>query len=432
MAEPKEANASKPTSKLTESTGRRVHTELLLLGFVFFLFHILARYYTVQILVPRGAVTTSVITLRDSLLQMGVLVSAVGIILPSIKFKKDEEQIVAYVFSLGAIALMLGTFLSSVKSPAAIYVLYNAGAITLLMLLVLIFGFLGFRGKRFSLNETDRIAMAVLVLMLVVNVAVLVWSFSVTLAGRAISANLDILRDHSARYAAWMVLAAFIMRFSKPSDKFYRRILGGLIVTVIFWVFTFGLYATGVKNPVTNGAMYVAGVMDGVLGLLVLATLLGLLGFKGVRGRMTPHFTIGGVSLIWFIIAGAIGLYMTTFFSASQQPVPAGWRVFHLVNANWALIAAFGAVALASTNYPKRIGQVLLILFTAEMAKTVIVYFTNVINPTFANASLIPIGEPFFLISFIIIIYLLTTKPRRTGIIEAETSETETKPATLT
>lgn len=430
MAEPKEANAPKPTPKLTEHGELRIHTELLLLGFLFFFFHIIARYYVVEILVPRGAVTTSVITLRDSLLQIGVLISAVGITLPAAKFKKDEAQIVAYVFALGAISLMLGIFLSSVKSPSAVYVLYNAGAIVLLMLLVLLFGYLGFRGKRFSLDEVDRAAMAVLALMFVMNVAILVWSFSTTLSGRPVAANIDVLRDHSSRYAAWMVLAAFMMRFSKPSNRLYHRILGGFIITIIFWAFTFGLYATGVKNPVTSGAIYLSGALDGILGLLILASLLILLGFKGIRGQMTPHFTLSGVSLIWFLVAGAVGLYMTVFFSAFQQPVPAGWRVFHLVNANWALIAGFGAVALASTNYSKRIGQLLVILFAAEMIKSIAVYIINVTNPTFANASLLPIGEPFFTIAFIIIIYLLTTKPRRTGI--TTETETEAKPTTST
>jgi hypothetical protein len=407
LAEPKEP-------KLTESKPLRVHTELLLLGFLFFFFHILARYYTVLVLVPQGTVTAAVISMRDGLLQMGVLVAAVGITLPSVNFRKDEEQIVAYVFSLGAIALTLGTFLSLVKSPSAIYVLYNSGAIVLLMLLVILFGFVGFRGKRINLNEVDRIVMAVLALMLIVDIAIVVWSFSVTLSGRAVSADVDILRDHAARYAAWMVLAAFFMRFSNPDDKLYRRILGGFIVAVIFWTFTFGLFATGVKNPVTNGAIYIAGVMDGVLGIMVLASLLRLLGFRGVRGPRTPHFSLGGVSLIWFIIAGAIGLYMTTFFSAFQLPVPAGWRVFHLINANWALLAGFGAVALASIKYSKRIGWLLLILFTAAMVRGVAVYLVNILDPVFANASLLPIGEPFLTIAFIIIIYLLTVSPHRT------------------
>jgi hypothetical protein len=425
LTEPKKSK-EEPKPRLAEHAELRVHTELLLLGILFFFFHILSIYYIVQVLVPHGGVTTAVITVRDGLLQMGVLVAAVGVTLPAAKFRKDEEQIVAYVFALGSITLALGTFLSAAKSPSAVYVLYNAGAITMLMLLVLLFGYMGFRGKRFTLDEVDRAAMAVLALMLVVNTAILVWSFSITLSGRTYSANVDILRDHSARYAAWMVLAAFIMRFSKPSNKLYHRILGGFIVTVIFWTFTFGLYATGVKNIVTSGAVYIAGVMDGALGLLVLASLLVLLGFRGVRGRVTtPHFTIGAIALIWFIVAGAVGLYMTTFFSAFNQPVPAGWRIFHLMNANWALLAAFAAVALAATNYPKRIGQLLVILFAAEMVKHIAVYAVNVVNPTYANSSLIPIGDPFYAVAFIIIVYLLTTRPRRAAVAVAAAEVTE-------
>ena len=434
MAEPKAANASKPAPKLTESAPLKVHAELLILGFIFFFFHILAIYYIVQVLVPRGAVTIAVVNVRDSLLQMGVLVSAVAITLPSVKFRKDEEQIVAYVFTLGAIALTLGTFLSAAKSPSAIYVVYNSGAIVMLTLLVILFGFLGFRAKRFSLNEPERAAMAVLALMFVVNIALLVWDYSVALGGRPVSPNVDIMRDHSTRYASWMVLAAFIMRFSKPNERHYRRILGGFIITVIFWTFTFGLYATGVKNPVTSRAVYIAGAMDGVLGALIVASLLGLLGLRGVRGRMTPHFTLGGISLIWLIIAGAIGLYMTTFFSSYQQPVPAAWRIFHLMNANWALLAGFGAVAVASVNYSKRIGQLLLILFVAEMVKHIAIYAINTVNPTFANNSLLPIGDPFYAVAFIIIIYLLTTRPRRTGIVTETVTEPKTgsNPATPT
>ncbi len=405
---------TEPEPELTERKGLKVHTELLLLGFIFFFFHILAKYYIVLVLVPRGAVTIPIVNVRDSLLQIGVLVSAVGLVLPSVNFRKDEGKIVGYVFSIGAITLSLGILLNAAKSPSAMYILYNAGAIVLLLLLVILAGFIGFRGKRVSLNEADRLATVVLTLMLVVNITVLMWSFSVTFAGRPVSPNIDTLRDHSTRYAAWMVLAALLMRLSNPNDRLYRRILWGFIATITLWTFTFGLYSTGVKNPVTNGAIYIAGAMDGVLGLLILASLLSLLGLKGVRGRMTPHFALGGISLIWFIIAGGIGLYMITFFSAYQQPVPAAWRLFHLMNANWALLAGFGAVALASVNYPRRIGQLLVILFAAEMVKQLAVYFVNTFNPTFANASLAPIGDPFYAIAFIIIIYLLTARPLRT------------------
>lgn len=386
-------------SSLSEPQASRIHVELLLLGFLFFFIHIVARYYVVLILLPQGTVVPAMITVRDNLLQTGILISAVALILPSVGFKKDEERIVGYLFALTALVFMLGIYLGSIKSPAAVYVFYNSAAILLVLAAAIFLGYLGFRGKPIG-DEPERITMAALALILLVNLAIAVWSFYTTSAGRTVSANFDILRDHAARYAIWTVLAALFMRFGYPSDRFYRRIVQGLALAVLFWALTFGLYALGVQAQIISGAM------DVLLGLLVVIVLLNLWGLKNVRGPTTPHLTLGTVSLVWFIVAGAVGLYMTIFFSANQLPVPGGWRLFHLINANWSLLAGLGTIALASSFSSKRLGWLLTLLFSAGMIKAVATYLVNLMDPNAATPLLL-LGEPFLAVAFLLTVYIL-------------------------
>ncbi|MFQ6134530.1 MAG: hypothetical protein ACE5KU_01785 [Nitrososphaerales archaeon] len=385
---------------MAEAHETRLHLVLLILGVLFFLTHIAARYYLVLLLLPQGAVTPAMVSVRDSILQMGITVSAASLILPSAGFQRDEERIVLYLLSLTAILFTLGLYLNSLKSPIGLYLVYNSGAILTILSAAIVLGYLGFRGRRLRTEETDRTAMFVLALILVLNMVTALWMFSIVSSGRMVSPNFDVLRDHSMRYMAWTVLAAFIMKFSNPSERLYRQIILVLVTASTVWTLTFGVYTLGVPIQI------VSGVMDVVLEVAFLATVLSLWGLMGKRGRVTPHFTLGSIALVWLLIAGAAGLYMTTFYSAQGLVVPSGWRVFHLMNANWSLIAGLGALALASTRYSGRLGWIVTLLFSAGMVKTITTYLVNVFDQSAATV-LLTVGEPFMMLGFLVVVYLL-------------------------
>ena len=371
---------------------------MLLLGFLFFFTYSLTVYYINWVLVPQGVVTPAILTARDTLLQIGILISAVAIIIPSIDFKKAEEQVILYAFSAGAIVLTLGIYLGSIKSDVAIYVFYNSAAVVLILLISMLSGFLGFRGRRIVSTEVDRIAMAIMALIFIINISIVMWSFSITSSGRSIAANFIILRDHSTRYAVWMVLTVFLMRFSNMSIRLNRLIVRGLIAVTIVWTLSFGLYTLDVPSQI------VAGVMDGALGILIVTVLISQL--KILRKQMNPHFALVTVALIWFTIAGSVALYMITFFSANQQSVPALWRLFHLMNANYSLLAGLGALALLPVKYSKRLGWIVTFLFLAELINKVSTYLINVMDQK-AATTLLQLGDPFFIAATLLIIYIL-------------------------
>jgi len=380
---------------------------MLLLGFLFFFTYSLTVYYINWVLVPQGVVTPAILTARDTLLQIGILISAVAIIIPSIDFKKAEEQVILYAFSAGAIVLTLGIYLGSIKSDVAIYVFYNSAAVVLILLISMLFGFLGFRGRRIVSTEVDRIAMAIMALILIINISIVMWSFSITSSGRSIAANFIILRYHSTRYAVWMVLTVFLMRFSNMSIRLNRLIVRGLIAVTIVWTLSFGLYTLDVPSQIG------AGVMDGALGILIVTVLISQL--KILRKQMNPHFALGTLALIWFTIAGSVALYMITLFSANQQSVPALWRLFHLMNANYSLLAGLGALALISVKYSKRLGWIVTFLFVAELINKVSTYLINVMDQK-AATTLLQLGDPFFIAATLIIIYILFKETPKTNI----------------
>ena len=88
-----------------------IHTGLITIGILFFLIYIIARYYVIVVLDPQGLVTTSVISLRDSFFNIGIIISATSLTLPSVKFPKDEEKIIAYLYPIITLIYILGLFL---------------------------------------------------------------------------------------------------------------------------------------------------------------------------------------------------------------------------------------------------------------------------------------------------------------------------------
>jgi len=380
---------------------------MLLLGFLFFFTYSLTVYYINWVLVPQGVVTPAILTARDTLLQMGILVSAVAIILPSVDFKKAEAQVILYAFSTGVIVLTLGIYLGSIKSDIAIYVFYNSAAVVLVLLIGILLSYLGLMGRRIVSAELDRIAMAMLTFILIINISIVIWSFFITSSGRAVSANFIILRDHSTRYAVWMVLTTFLMRLSPTSIRLNRLIVRGLIAVTLVWTLSFGLYTLDVPSQI------IAGVMDGALGILIVTVLITQL--KSVRKQMNPHFALGTVALIWFTIAGSVALYMITLFSANQQSVPALWRLFHLMNANYSLLAGLGALALLSVKYSKRLGWIITFLFVAELINKVSTYLINVMDSK-AATTLLQLGDPFFIAATLLIIYILFKETPKTTV----------------
>jgi hypothetical protein len=253
---------------LTEPLEVRIHVGLFLLGFLFFLAHVLARYYVVLVLLPQGIAIPAMIAVRDNLLQFGVLICALALVIPSAGFKKDEERIMAYIASLTTIIIMFSVYLNSLKSISALYVFYNSAAILLAILALIFLGYFGFRGRGVSFVESYRIAMTALTLVLLINLAIAIWSFSITSVGRTVAANFDILRDHSTRYSIWVILAALFLRFSSLGESYYRRIVLGLVISVLMWTFTFGLYAFGIQIQI------ISGIIDTLIGLLMVVILL--------------------------------------------------------------------------------------------------------------------------------------------------------------
>jgi hypothetical protein len=391
---------------LAEGHKPRLHLGLLILGILFFLVHIVLRYYLILVLDPQGAVTLEMVTMRDNLFQIGVIVSIASLIIPSAGFPKDESKIIFYIFSLTTIFFTLGLYLNSLKSPIGLYLVYNSGVILTILSAAILLGHLGFRGRRIRSEETNRIVAVVLALILVLNLVISLWVFSVESSGRQVSINWDILRDHSTRYAVWTILAAFIMKFSDPSKRLYRLLVLGLVTATTLWTITFAGYTIGAPVQILSG------VMDTFLGVTILATLLSLWGLTGKRGRISPHFTLGSVAFIWFIIAGAAGLYMTGFYSVQGETISFGWRLFHLMNANWSLTVGLGALALASTRHSGRLGWIATLLFSASMMKTIITYLVNVFDPNAARG-LLTLGEPFLMTGLLVVVFLLLKASRK-------------------
>ncbi len=391
---------------MAEAEDRRFHRGLLLMGLLFILLYIAARYYIVWVLLPQGALTSIIVTVRDSILQIGLIVAAASLILPSTGLKKDEETIAAYVIAPAALFLILGLDLHALKSPLAIYMIYNAGGILTVVLIAVALSYLGFRGKRVDSQDADRIAMAALAFTLVLNTALFLWIFSNLSSGKTVPINLDILHTHSLRYTAWTVLAVFLMKFSTPVGKLRRLVTLALAASSILWTLTYAGYSRGIPIQI------VSGVFDVILGASFLVAALLLWGLKGKRGPITPHLAVGSIAFIWLLIAGAVGLYLIATYSVNGQPVPAGLRVFHLINANWSFTAGLAALALASIK-PSKLGWVTTLLFAAGFIQAMINYTVNITDPQAATA-LLNLGEPFLAAAFLTTIYQIRRPTRQT------------------
>tara|TARA_B100002003_G_scaffold102642_1_gene95376 strand:- start:120 stop:746 length:627 start_codon:yes stop_codon:yes gene_type:complete len=202
------------------------------------------------------------------------------------------------------------------------------------------------------------------------------------------------------RYAVWLVAAAFIMKFSNQNEKIYRSIILVISGATIIWTLAYAGDIIGIPTIV------VSGLMDGIIGISFLFSILTIWGFFGNRGNITPHFGVGSLAFIWFLIAGAAGLYLIIFYSSSGVPVSSGWRLFHLINSNWSLTVGIAALGLASARPLGKLSWIPLILFSAAMIKSLTTYMLNIFDPATA-LQLLKLGEPFLLIGFIVIAFLL-------------------------
>ena len=381
-----------------------VNIGLIIIGMLFFSFYIIARYYIILILDPQGIVTPGIITLRDNILQIGIIISAAALIIPSAGFPKDEEKIISYIYPIITLTYLLGLFLHASNSALAVYLIYNSGIVLIVLSIAIFLGFLGLRGKRLQASETERIATTVLSLMLILNLVLAIWTFSLISEGRTSSLNLitllTTLGTHSMRYAVWLVAAAFIMKFSNQNEKIYRSIILVISGATIIWTLAYAGDIIGIPTIV------VSGLMDGIIGISFLFSILTIWGFFGNRGNITPHFGVGSLAFIWFLIAGAAGLYLIIFYSSSGVPVSSGWRLFHLINSNWSLTVGIAALGLASARPLGKLSWIPLILFSAAMIKSLTTYMLNIFDPATA-LQLLKLGEPFLLIGFIVIAFLL-------------------------
>jgi hypothetical protein len=385
-------------------TQNRVHSKLLILGISLFIIYIFFRYYIVLVLLPEGTLLPKFVSLRDNILQAGILISAASIILPSAGLSNDESKIIAFLYSITAVIFPLGLYLDASNSTLGIYLSYNSGAIFVVISSILLLYYLGFRSQPFNINDPEKITMTVLAFMLTISMIISIWIFSMTSTGRMISTNIDILNTHLLRYSIWTVLLAFIMKFSKPKERFYRSIIFILIISNLVWTLSFAGYV--IEIPV----QIVSGIMDAILGVAVIGAMISLLGFVGKRGKLTPHFFIANISIIWLIIAGAIGLYLITFFLYQGQDIPSGWRVFHLINGNWSLIVGFSAIGLSLGHYSRNVGWLATTFFCAGLIKSVITYLLNIYDPSTAT-TLLNIGEPFIMLGlFIVLLSLIKEK----------------------
>ena len=357
-----------------------------------------------MVLDPQELVTPVILTLRDNILQIGIIISAAALIIPSAGFPKDEEKIISYIYPIITLTYLLGLFLHASNSALAVYLIYNSGIVLIVLSIAIFLGFLGLRGKRLQASETERIATTVLSLMLILNLVLAIWTFSLISEGRTSSLNLitllTTLGTHSMRYAVWLVAAAFIMKFSNQNEKIYRSIILVISGATIIWTLAYAGDIIGIPTIV------VSGLMDGIIGISFLFSILTIWGFFGNRGNITPHFGVGSLAFIWFLIAGAAGLYLIMFYSSSGVPVSSGWRLFHLINSNWSLTVGIAALGLASARPLGKLSWIPLILFSAAMIKSLTTYMLNIFDPATA-LQLLKLGEPFLLIGFIVIAFLL-------------------------
>jgi hypothetical protein len=370
-----------------------VNIGLIIVGMLFFSIHIIARYYVNLILMPQGMVTLSVVALRDNILQIGIIISSAALIIPSAGFPKDEEKIITYIYPIITLTYLLGLFLHASNSALATYIS-----------IIIFLGFLGLRGKRLQANETERIATTVLSLMLILNLVLTIWIFSLTSGGITSSMNLTTLGTHSMRYAVWLVVAAFIMKFSNQNAKIYRSIILVISGATIIWTLAYAGDIIGIPTIV------VSGLMDGIIGISFLISALTIWGVFGKRGNITPHFGVGSIAFIWLLISGAVGLYLIIFYSWPGVPVIFDWRLFHLINSNWSLAVGIAAIGLASARSLGKLSWTPLILFSAAMIKSITFYMVY-IDDQATGQQLIRLGEPFLMIGFIVIaIFLFRTE----------------------
>ena len=394
-----------------------VNIGLLIIGMLFFFIHIIARYYIIMVLDPQELVTPVILTLRDNIFQIGIIISAAALIIPSAGFPKDEEKIISYIYPIITLTYLLGLFLHASDSALAIYLIYNSGIVLIVLSIAIFLGFLGLRGKRLQASETERIATTVLSLMLILNLVLAIWIFSLISEGRipglieGLSRDLTTLGTHSMRYAIWLVLAAFIMKFSKPNvdlrdyvGKIYRSIILVISGATIIWTLAYAGDIIGIPTIV------VSGLMDGIIGISFLISALTIWGVFGKRGNITPHFGVGSIAFIWLLISGAVGLYLIVFYSWPGVPVIFDWRLFHLINSNWSLAVGIAAIGLASARSLGKLSWTPLILFSAAMIKSITFYMVY-IDDQATGQQLIRLGEPFLMIGFIVIaIFLFRTE----------------------
>jgi hypothetical protein len=209
------------------------------------------------------------------------------------------------------------------------------------------------------------------------------------------------------RYAIWLVLAAFIMKFSKPNvdlrdyvGKIYRSIILVISGATIIWTLAYAGDIIGIPTIV------VSGLMDVIIGISFLVSALIILGVFGKRGNMTPHFGVGSIAFIWFLIAGATGLYLIIFYSLPGVSIPSTWRLFHLINSNWSLNVGIATIGLASARSFGKFSWIPLILFSAAMIKSLTTYMLYIFDQA-TGQQLIRLGEPFLLIGFLVIAFFL-------------------------
>lgn len=387
------------TNNVNESNNR-IHIGLITIGILFFFIYIIARYYIIIILDPQGTVTTSVISLRDSFFNIGIIISATSLILPAIKFPKDEEKLIAYLYPIVILIYILGLFLNTSNYESSTYLIYNSGIILIVISFYMFLGFLGLRGKRLQISETDRIAKTTLSLILVLNLTLTIYMFSIVSQGRFISPNLVTLANHSLRYAVWLVLAAYIMKFSNPNQKIYRSVILMLSTSIIIWTITYLGYTMGIPISI------ISGLMDGIIGITFLISALSIFGIIGKRNKITPHYIMGSIAIIWLIIAGTVGIYLIIFYSFQELSVSPVWRLFHLINSNWSMVAGISSLGLVSIKPFRKFIWIPVILLFLGMIKTISLYLLNVVDSTTA-LPLLKLGEPFLMIGLLIIIISL-------------------------
>jgi len=379
-------------------TGLSIHHKMLGFGFLFLISYIVARYYIVLVLLPEGLLTQSTVYLRDSLLQVAFIISGAAIILSSIGFKKDEENIVFLIFIPATLAYLAGLYLDSVESQIGLYLIYNAGVILIALTGFMILGFLGFRSSITRSFEPDRLAKFVLAIMLTINVVVSLWEFGIASSGRIVAPEIEVFKTHLLNFSIWIVLSTYIMNIVKVNAKLFRWITTSLVVAAIIWTLSFAGYVFGFEFQI------LAGGMDIVLGSAFLIILLAVIRSLIQNREFTQNSILGAIGVFWLIIAGAIGLYLVLGYSSQGLDVPAGWRVFHLINANWSLTIGLSALAITQIKINVQLAWAIVILAIAGMIRAVITYLINVSDPVAAN-TLLNIGEPFLLIGFIIILY---------------------------